>query len=110
MTARRRLAHPDVTDVFVESPALSSREAAKYLGIGLTKLYELVRAGEVAHVDLGGKFGFLRNDLDCWHRLHRIPSKDERAAVNVPGRPSLVTLPDGLIDIFTGRPLSEFVR
>jgi len=44
-------------------PKLSVVEAAKFLGIGTTRLREIVNDGEIAFVKMGGKYLFFERDL-----------------------------------------------
>lgn len=43
---------------------LKAPEAARYLAIGLTSLYQLVQAGRLPHVKLGRSTRYRRADLD----------------------------------------------
>lgn len=84
--------------------ALRTRQAAAFLGIGKTKLYDLVRTGEIAYCDLGGQYSFLEADLlDYLHR-NRTAHKTV-PEIEVKREP---LTPDGdTVSIFTGRPLRE---
>lgn len=44
-------------------PKLSVVEAARFLGIGTTRLREIVNDGEIAFVKMGGKYLFFERDL-----------------------------------------------
>lgn len=85
--------------------ALNSRAAARYLSVGLSKLYDLVRAGDLAYLDLGGQYGFLEADLDAYLYRCRIPSKTEAEAPIEIKRESLTVASD-VISIFTGQPVA----
>jgi excisionase family DNA binding protein len=57
-----RVAHcPMPTD---QRQALRVLDAADYLGVGKTTLYELARDGHVTTIKLGGRRLFLRESLD----------------------------------------------
>ena len=60
-SARRRAAPP------ADSPWLSPREAAAYLGIGVDRIYDAVAKGELRHSKLGyGTIRIKRAWLDKW--------------------------------------------
>jgi hypothetical protein len=44
--------------------AFDATEAAKYIGIGRTKLFEYRDSGAIKTVDVGGRPKYLRKDLD----------------------------------------------
>ena len=46
--------------------ALSADEAAEYLGVSLSTIHRLTRAGELAHVRVGRLIRFRREDLDSF--------------------------------------------
>ena len=46
--------------------ALSADEAAAYLGVSLSTIHRLTRAGELAHVRVGRLIRFRREDLDAF--------------------------------------------
>jgi excisionase family DNA binding protein len=51
----------------LESPLLTTSEACRYLKIGRTSLYCLVKRGELAQVHpLEGRSAYLKDDLDAF--------------------------------------------
>jgi hypothetical protein len=44
--------------------AFDAEDAAKYIGIGRTKLFELRDSGDVKTVEVGGRPKYLKKDLD----------------------------------------------
>ena len=54
-----------------ESAWMTTDEAAKYLGLGKSKLYEMARAGEIPRHRVGKAWTFNRGDLDAWVRASR---------------------------------------
>lgn len=87
--------------------ALKTKQAAAYLSISRTKLYDLVRDGEIAYCDLGGQFGFLTADLDDYLRRHRIERKPDPI---VEARREPLGQAGAMVSIFTGKPLRGAVR
>ena len=55
----------NVTNTITKA-ALSTREAAAYLGISLPTLFRLTRAGELAHVRIGRAIRYRPEDLDSF--------------------------------------------
>lgn len=45
---------------------MQTKPAAEYLGISYWKLLELVKAGKVPHIRVGGRILFRRESLDKW--------------------------------------------
>ena len=50
---------------------LTTEEAAQYLGLGKSKLYELAQAGKIPRHRVGKAWRFHRKDLDAWVRASR---------------------------------------
>lgn len=59
-----------------EPRLLRTREAAAYLGLGVSTLERLAARGAVATVRLGGLRHFLPEDLDAFVAAHRVPARD----------------------------------
>lgn len=53
---------------------LAAPQAAKFLHISLSKLYQLTSTGEVPHMKRGGKLLFDRVELTAWVRASKIIS------------------------------------
>jgi excisionase family DNA binding protein len=53
-------------DVTIDKQTMTYREAAQYLGIGLSTLKRYVAVGTVRHVPIGGRTVFRRVDLDAF--------------------------------------------
>lgn len=45
---------------------MQTKPAAEYLGLSYWKLLELVKAGKVPHIRVGGRILFRRESLDKW--------------------------------------------
>lgn len=61
MSSLKRQANVDVR---IESPLLTGREAAAYLKIGKSTLYELVKRNEIPVTYVGKTMRFIRAELD----------------------------------------------
>lgn len=57
--------------VTIQPAALDIEDAAKYIGVSRSKLYELKDAGHFAPKDNDGKKVYLRKDLDSYLRKLR---------------------------------------
>lgn len=56
--------------------SMTYQEAADYLGIGVRTLQRHVTEGEVAYIELGGKYWFEEKDLEEFrHRYRREATK-----------------------------------
>jgi excisionase family DNA binding protein len=58
--------HQAPTTPAVAPALLTATEAARYLGIGTTKLRELTNAGAIPSVKVDGSHRWRRTDLDAW--------------------------------------------
>lgn len=54
---------------------LTAPEAATYLKVRPSWLYEAARARRVPHLRIGRHLRFLRSDLDAWLREQRVPTR-----------------------------------
>ena len=50
---------------------MTTEETTKYLGIGMSKLYDLAQAGKIPRHKVGKVWRFHRKDLDAWVRASR---------------------------------------
>lgn len=61
-----------------QKPVLNSREAARYLGLSLSRLYKLTAAKAIPHYKPGAKNVFFdRAELDSWRMRNRIATNEE---------------------------------
>ncbi len=64
--------------VLTQKTVLTSTEAAKYLGLSLSKLYKLTCAKEIPHYKPNGKFNYFeRAEIEAWALRNRIATNDE---------------------------------
>lgn len=66
----------------VESPALAAREAAKFLNISESFLWELRAKYEIPFVKVGSRTLWLRRDLEEWLKSRRITSPEEETQLS----------------------------
>jgi excisionase family DNA binding protein len=48
------------------TPLMTPKEAAKYLGLHLVTVYRLIKKGELPCCRIGGQWRFKRDVLDAW--------------------------------------------
>jgi excisionase family DNA binding protein len=60
---------------------MTAKEAAKYLGLGYTKILELTAAGKIPHIRLGKVYYYTKEFLDKWLvDEQNKPSKEEEVS------------------------------
>ena len=74
----------------MNGPWIGTDQAADYLGIGRTKLYELTREGRIPARRLGKKWMYDREELAAWmHASRRLEDFFQNTSANIEANPGL---------------------
>jgi excisionase family DNA binding protein len=64
----------------IERVTMTSKEAAKYLGIGYNKILELTQKNRIPHIQLGKTYYYTKEFLDKWLVDEQGKSKEQEIA------------------------------
>ena len=79
---KRKAADPPLTGPVPE--VMDIRTLARYLGLGRSKIYNLIRLKKIPASRIGRQYRFSKSIIDTWLREHVITQQDEQISLFEP--------------------------